>query len=107
MRVLADECVPRRFARLLTGHQVQTVQQAGWSGLKNGALLRAAVEAGYEAFVTVDRSLPDQQTLSQFRLGVVILIAPSNRLSDLEPLLADTLAALASIRSGDVVRVGA
>lgn len=106
MRVLADECVPRRLARLLTGHDVRTVPEAGWSGVKNGALLRAAVEAGYEAFVTVDRRLPDQQRLTSLTLGVVILLAPSNRMSDLEPLLAATLDALRGIRPGAVVRVG-
>ena len=107
MQVLVDEPVPRRFARLLTGHKVQTVQLAGWSGLKNGELLRTAVDAGYEVFLTVDRRIPYQQTLSKYAIGVIILLAPSNRFSDLEPLLSDTLAALAKIRSGDVVRVGA
>lgn len=54
VRVLFDESLPRRLARLLEGHQVQTVQAAGWSGIKNGQLLWLALEAGFEAFVTVE-----------------------------------------------------
>lgn len=106
MRVLADESVPRRFARLLTGHEVDTVQQLGWTSLSNGVLLRRAAEAGYEAFVTVDQSIPFQQNVAELSLGVVVVVARSNRFADLEPLLADTLAALAAIEPGTIVHVG-
>ena len=107
VRVLVDESVPRRFARLLSGYEVTTVQQAGWAALSNGALLRAAEAAGFTAFVTVDQSLPFQQNLAARALGTVILVAPSNRFGDLEPLVPATLAALSKVRPGDVVRVGA
>lgn len=107
MRVLADESVPRRFARLLTGHKIQTVQQAGWSSLANGELLRAAAGAGFEAFVTVDQSIPFQQNVAVLPLAVVVLVARSNRFDDLEPLIPATLEALPKLRPGDVVRIGA
>ena len=42
MRLLLDECVPKRLRRELPGHEVRTAQEAGWAGVKNGALLRAA-----------------------------------------------------------------
>lgn len=86
---------------------MQTVQEAGWTSLSNGELLRAAVEAGYDAFVTVDQNIPFQQNLTSLRLGIVILAARSNRFEDLQPLLAATLAALTGIKPGDVVRVSA
>jgi hypothetical protein len=97
--------VPRRFARLLVDHEVSTVQEAGWSSLSNGALIRAAASAGYEALVTVDQSIPFQQNLQTARLGIVILAARSNRFEDLQPLLSATLAALATLQAGDIVRV--
>ena len=105
MRVLADESVPRRFARLLSGHEVLTVQEAGWASLSNGALLRAAAAAGYEAFVTVDQNIEFQQNLKNTRLGVLILVARSNRFEDLKPLLAPAMRALAKLLPGSVVRV--
>jgi hypothetical protein len=56
-------------------------------GLKNGELLRRAADAGFEVFVTADRNLEFQQNLSQTRLGVILLVAPSNALEDLLPLV--------------------
>jgi len=84
---------------------VRTVQQAGWTSLNNGALLRAAAKAGFEAFVTVDQNIPFQQNLGKGTLGVIVLVARSNRFADLEPLIPQTLTELAKIRPGDVVRV--
>src|SRR6266581_940717 len=40
MRILLDESLPRKLASELTGHETQTVQKRGWSGLKNGQLLQ-------------------------------------------------------------------
>ncbi len=71
MRVLLDEQLPRHLARDLTGHQVRTVQQEGWAGLKNGELLRRAAEK-FEVLVTADQNLQFQQNLARARLGVVL-----------------------------------
>ena len=62
MRLLLDECVPRRLGRHLAPHEFQTVQQAGWGGLKNGALLARAAES-FDVFVTVDQGIRYQQNL--------------------------------------------
>ena len=57
MLVLLDEQLPRHLAREIDGHNVSTVQQRGWAGLKNGELLRVAADAGFEVLVTADRNL--------------------------------------------------
>ena len=57
MLVLLDEQLPRHLAREIGGHNVSTVQQRGWAGLKNGELLRVAADAGFEVLVTADRNL--------------------------------------------------
>jgi Domain of unknown function (DUF5615) len=59
--VLLDEQLPRHLAREIGGHDVSTVQQRGWAGLKNGELLRIAADAGFEVFVTADRNLQFQK----------------------------------------------
>ena len=87
MLVLLDEQLPRHLAREIGGHNVSTVQQRGWAGLKNGELLRVAADAGFEVLVTADRNLQFQQNLSQSRLGIILLIAPSNALEDSLPLV--------------------
>lgn len=57
MRVLLDECMPRKFKNQLAGHDCATVPEAGFSGKKNGELLKLAEEADFEVFVTLDRGI--------------------------------------------------
>ena len=71
MRVLLDEQLPRQLARELIGHEVRTVQQRGWAGLKNGDLLQRATEAGYEVFITAGQNIEKQQRLHR---STIVLI---------------------------------
>ena len=91
MRVLLDECLPSRLKRVLPGHEVTTVSEAGWAGKTNGDLLGAAV-GQFDAFITIDKNLPAQQNLQRLEIGVVVLEAHSNRYQDLEPLAPALLA---------------
>lgn len=104
MRVLLDEQLPRRLARELTGHEVRTVQQQGWAGLKNGELLRRPAEAGYEVFITADQNLEFQHNLARSSLFVLVLVAPCNALEDLLPLVPSMLAEMPNAQAGRVVR---
>jgi predicted nuclease of predicted toxin-antitoxin system len=104
MRVLLDECLPRRLKRSISGHDVRTVPECGWAGKSNGELLRLAGNR-FDVFVTVDRNLPAQQNLGS-GLAVVVLQAPSNRFQDLEPLVPELVETLATITSGQLVRLG-
>jgi predicted nuclease of predicted toxin-antitoxin system len=105
VRVLLDEQLPRRLVRELSAHDVRTVQQQGWAGLRNGELLRRAEDKGFEVFLTADRNLQFQQNLAHARLGVVVLVAPSNRLKDLLPLIPRVLEAISRSKVGQIVRV--
>ena len=62
MKLLLDECVTRHLKREFVNHEVYTVEQAGFKGLENGHLLKAAA-GSYEVLITVDRNLPYQQNL--------------------------------------------
>ena len=101
MRLLLDESLPRRLTQHLSDVEVDTVYDRGWSGLKNGDLLRAA-EAEYDVFVTADQNLQYQQNLRGFGIGVVVLAARTNRLEDLIPLVPGLLQATSSVVSGEV-----
>lgn len=105
MRVLLDECLPRQLRRTLPGHQVRTVPEAGWAGVSNGELLRRAVPE-FDVFLTVDRNLSFQQNLTNVALAVVALVAVSNDVEDLRPLMPRVLELLPTLRKGQVVRVG-
>ena len=106
MRVLLDECLPRRLAGEFGGHDVRTVPQAGWSGKTNGELIELA-EAHYDVLVTIDRGFAFQQNLSGRRLSVVGLAAASNRFDDVRSLMPEVLSALQDIGEGRFVRIGA
>lgn len=80
MRILLDEQLPRRLAPHLLGHDVRTVQQESWAGLKNGVLLSEAEAAGFSVLVTGDQNLEHQQNLTKRKLGIVVLGAASNAL---------------------------
>lgn len=105
MKVLLDECVDRRLAWEILGHDVKTVPEAGWAALKNGDLLGRA-EHEFDAFVTVDRNLPFQQDLSRFSIAVIVLRVPSNRLSDVRALVPQLLAVLPVAKRGEATWVG-
>ena len=104
MKVLLDECIDRRLAEEIKGHEVVTVPQAGWAGIENGELLRRA-QGQIDVFVTGDRNLSFQQYLPQFSLAVIVLQAPTNRLSDLRPLVPELLRILATAPRGQVTWV--
>ena len=106
MRVLLDESVPRQLGAKLLGHDVSTVQREGWSGTKNGALLKRAAES-FDAFVTGDRKLEYQQNYSGLALRIVVLVAPDNRVETILALVDRVLAALVEAQPGRVIRVAA
>jgi predicted nuclease of predicted toxin-antitoxin system len=105
MKILLDECLPRQLKAELPGHEVNTVVEMGWSGQKNGALLRLMADT-IDVFVTVDKGLPNQQNLQNVVTAVVILRAPSNRFEHLQPLMEELRAVLEDISGGDVVTIG-
>ena len=105
MRLLLDECVPRRLKRELRGHDTRTVQELGWAGMKNGALLKLA-NGQFDALLTVDQGVEYQQNLSGLSISVMVMVAPSNDVDDLRPLLPAVEQALATLRAGDIMRVG-
>ncbi|HEY7769398.1 DUF5615 family PIN-like protein [Longimicrobium sp.] len=103
-RVLFDEDVPRPLRRDLAGFEIHTVVEAGWSGIKNGELLRRA-EVAFDVFLTADRNLRFQQNIAKLKIGVVVLATGSTKLRDLQPFVSDISAALSAVAPGEVLIV--
>lgn len=106
MKVLLDECVDHSLGLELVGHQATTVGRMGWAGVKNGQLLRTAAAAGFGAFVTTDRSIPFQNTISSIDIAVFILRVRKNRLPDMLPLVPQLLAELSTATPKTVTIIG-
>jgi predicted nuclease of predicted toxin-antitoxin system len=83
MKLLLDECVPRRFSASLSSdeHQCLTVPEAGFAGKTNGELL-ALAEASFDVFITLDKGFAYQQNLMGRRIAIRV---KSTRLADLLP----------------------
>ncbi len=105
MKVLLDECVPRKLSRELPEHEILTVTERGWSGIKNGKLLALAATE-FEVFLTVDQNLKYQQNLKAVKIGIILLVGRNNRLKTLLPLMPEVREALENIKAGDFIRVG-
>jgi hypothetical protein len=106
VRVLLDEQIPAELIAELKTHEVRTVAQMGWKGIANGALLTVAAEQ-FDAMISMDKSMPVQQDLSRYRIGLVLVRAHSNRIETLRLLIPAIERALASVRPGAIERAGA
>lgn len=104
MKLLLDECVTRYLKRDLTSHEVHTVEEAGFKGLENGALLKAA-SGVYEVLITVDSNIPYQQNIAGLSIAILILAAKRNSYAHLKPLVPRALNVLESMNVGDVIRI--
>lgn len=93
--------MPRQLRRELLSHQVQTAIDMGWGDLDDGPLLDA-MSNRFDALVTVDKSLPQQQVVAGRAFGIVVLRAKTNRLADLLPLAPSLREALATLLPGQV-----
>ena len=104
MRILLDECLPRKLKRSIVGHDVATVQERGWSSKKNGELLRL-MDGTVDVFLTSDQNLRYQQNLATIHFSIIVLVVPDNRLPTLQPLMPQVQGLLDTIRPGTVVEV--
>ena len=80
IRILIDECLPKQLKRWLAeidaDLEIQTIKEAGWEGMKNGVLLRAA-NGKYDVLVTADKNMHHQQNF--VGLDISVLVYPTNR----------------------------
>ena len=76
----------KKLKRDVEADFVQTVPEAGWASKKNGELLRLA-ETDFDVLLTNDQNMEHQQNLRKFALAFIVLVAPTNDIADLKPLM--------------------
>jgi hypothetical protein len=103
--LLLDESLPRRLRRYLPDHEVWTVVEMGWGGVKNGKLLGLAAQQ-FDVFLTADKNLASQQNLKTLPVSVAVLDARSNELSHLLPLVPELEKTLANLAPCRYAKVG-
>lgn len=102
MKIIIDECVPSIVKRKLPSHNIVTVQEMGWAGIKNGQLL-GLVAVDFDVFITSDKNLRHQQNLASFDLAVIML--PSNQVPVVEALLPQIDEAIKKITVRDFIEI--
>ena len=102
MKILLDECTPHVLKKLLTGFEIKTVQDQGWSGITNGALLRLS-EGQFDVFITSDQNIRYQQNLAERQLAIIQL--PTNQVPLIVKLAPKVQAMLESIQTGEFVAI--
>ncbi len=105
MKLLLDECLPRKLKNHLPGHECHTVPEAGWAGKKNGELLLLAEKSGFEIFLTLDRGMEYEQNLRGREIIIILVAAKTSQLADLLPRMPAVLDVLRSARAGALVHV--
>ena len=102
MTILLDESVPRLVKTQLSEFPITTVQEMGWSGIKNGDLLKAA-EQHFTIFITADQQLRYQQNLTGNPLAIIVL--PTNQVPLVTTLLPRIREAIADIQPATIIEV--
>jgi predicted nuclease of predicted toxin-antitoxin system len=105
MKILLDECLPRRLIRDLNRHSVTTVARQGWSGVTDAELLQLA-GAEFDILITMDSNLVFQQNLKLSALRIIVLRAFNSRYETLQPLVPDILNAIEKIQPGQIIPIG-
>ena len=102
MNLLLDECVTSYLKPEFSVHEVSTIEEAGFKGLKNGKLLNAASDR-FDVLVTVDQNLRFQQNLENFEIAILVLRAGRSTYPRLKPLIPKALEELETIKAGEIV----
>jgi predicted nuclease of predicted toxin-antitoxin system len=75
LKVLFDEDVPHKLARMLLRHEIHTVVRMQWDGIKNGELLMLIERERSHVFLTGDKNMQDQQRLEDRPFAGLIMSA--------------------------------
>ncbi len=83
MKILLDECVTKHLKPYLIGHDVLTVREMQWGGIKNGKLMSLCVLHNFDMLLTIDKNIQFQQAIEKYPLIIIILNCFSSNLEEL------------------------
>jgi predicted nuclease of predicted toxin-antitoxin system len=104
MKILLDESIDIRFKKYLSdSHDVFTVKDMHWTGIKNGELLLLLKERKFDVWIVVDKNIPYQQNIATLPCKVIVLDVVRNTLKHLTPLSPKILEILNSEINSNIV----
>jgi predicted nuclease of predicted toxin-antitoxin system len=91
MKILLDECLPKKLKGLLVDFEVKTVREMEWSGILNGELIKSAIDNGFDVFIKADKNLRYQQNIANHNISIILLSVVINTLEKIKPLVPELL----------------
>jgi hypothetical protein len=92
MKILLDENIYVRFKNYFSEiHEVLTIKDMLWNGIKNGELLLLLKKNNFDTWIVVDKNIPYQQNLIKLPWLLIVVNVYSNTLKHLLPLLSAIL----------------
>ncbi len=102
MNILLDECVTKRLKPYLPNHEVITVTEKRWNGLKNSQLLEKAVEDNFDLLLTIDKNIMYQQKIDNYRIIVAVIDSPSSKIEVIKEFIPRFNEMLPSFEKGNI-----
>lgn len=99
MKLLLDENLPKRHKEDFTNHEIYSIRDKGWNGVKNGELLKLMIAEEFDALLTFDKNLQYQQNLNKYTISVFVYNTYANTYEALSPLSCKILDFLDNVKS--------
>ena len=104
MKILLDECLPKRLKTSLKQFGVKTVTEMGRNSLRNGQLMKVAIEKNFQIFLTIDKNIEFQQNLKSYPISVVFDVA-RNKIELILPLIPKFVEQVSQFEKGNAYKI--
>jgi len=105
MKILLDECVTKKLKKHFSLHQVFTVANMNWLGMKNGNLMRNAINEGFDIILTIDKNLQFQNNMIEYNISIVIFHCENSKIETLIQFIPEFENQLTSFEKGKVYKI--
>lgn len=102
MKILIDENLPIKLKNKINGYEIFTVRDMKWNGLKNGELLRTAINEHFDVFITTDKNIQYQQNIDKLNIALIVLDVKLLKWDFVQPLIPKILKTLSNIKKNNV-----
>jgi hypothetical protein len=95
MKLLLDENLPKKLKyRFGILHEILTVPELGWEGIRNGDLLKLMQSKGLSVLISLDKNMSYQQNLQKYGISLIVMNVRDTRypyLVELVPKIEELL----------------
>ena len=103
MKIIIDECLPKRITLFFPKDDAYTVAQIGLSGSTDTILLTELDAKKIDVFITIDGNIEYQQQFKNRVFGTIVIRSVSNRYLDLLHLKDKIILATSQVNPGEII----